>query len=417
MPHPDLLTDLQARRETLINFCADLVRAPSPNPPGDTRAPLALVHNLLTEFGLPVETVSDQPHTPNLISSVMTAPAPHLILVGHADTYPEGDARLWRLPPYSGALENGRLHGRGVGDMKSGLTALLFAYLTLARTRDFTGRLTFLAVSDEMNFSPHGARLLADQRPDLFTDPRHTAVIDAEPTSPDFVLFGEKGMLWIEVTCIGPGGSSAFSSHRPSAIERMQTVLAEITRFRDWSVTLPPAIAATLAANGGTNGFDPSALTYVSDAVLSLPTVNVGLISGGRKINLIADECRAEVDIRLPPGLTLDQVTAYLDTIFAAHRDYASYRVIQSSAPNWSPPDDPLFKLILTNAQAVLGFTPRLEIGITASDTRLFRARGIPAALLGPRIANQGAPDESIAVDDLLHCAQIFALTAQDFLS
>jgi acetylornithine deacetylase/succinyl-diaminopimelate desuccinylase-like protein len=58
---------------------------------------------------------------------------------------------------------------------------------------------------------------------------------------------------------------------------------------------------------------------------------------------------------------------------------------------------------------------PRPEIGITASDTRLFRAQGRPAAMVGPRIAGQGGANESIAVQDLIDCAKIFALTAHDY--
>jgi two-component system OmpR family sensor kinase/two-component system sensor histidine kinase BaeS len=85
-----------------------------------------------------------------------------------------------------------------------------------------------------------------------------------------------------------------------------------------------------LSVGGGTAGVAKEALTYVSDEVLPRVTVNVGLIEGGRKINLVADACRAEVDIRLPPGLTLKQVTDFLDEVFArraqAARAFAGHK-------------------------------------------------------------------------------------------
>jgi succinyl-diaminopimelate desuccinylase len=206
-----ILNHLDSQREAIFQFCADLVRRPSPNPPGDTRSVADAVCTLLQAHDLPVEVVADQDHTSNLICSVEgLSPGRHFVLIGHMDTYPAGDETQWARPPFSGGLENGRLHGRGAGDMKSGLTALLFAYLSLASQRQFNGRLTLLAVSDEMNFSPHGARLLVARRPDLLGD----AVVDAEPTSPDFVLFGEKGMLWIEVTCKGASGAAADAGGR-----------------------------------------------------------------------------------------------------------------------------------------------------------------------------------------------------------
>jgi len=408
-----ILDHLDSQRESILQFCADLVRRPSPNPPGDTRSVAEAVCALLESHGLPVEVVADQTHTPNLISSIEgISPGKHFVLIGHMDTYPAGDESQWSRPAFGGTLENGRLHGRGAGDMKSGLTALIFAYLTLATQRLFNGRLTLLAVSDEMNFSPHGARLLVAQRPDLLGD----AVVDAEPTSPDFVLFGEKGMLWIEVTCKGASGAGAFAPGLPNAIEEMAVVLGEISGLREWQVTMPLEVTEALRVGGGATGVAAKAMTYVSDEVLPLVTVNFGLIAGGRKINLVADACRAEVDIRLPPGLALKQVTDFLDNVFA-RRENATYRIIQATEPNWSDPNDRLFKLMLAHGERVSGLKPRLEFGITASDTRLFRAHRIPAALIGPRIANQGAADESIDAEDTVRCAKVFALTANDYLT
>jgi succinyl-diaminopimelate desuccinylase len=364
----------------------------------------------LAAHHLPAQEVASQSHTPNLISSLSEGAGPHLILIGHMDTYPAGDEGQWAHPPFSGLIDDGRLHGRGAGDMKSGLSALLFAYLALAHTRAFSGRVTFMAVSDEMNFSPHGARWVLGQRPDLLGD----AALDAEPTSPDFVLFGEKGMVWVEVICSGVSGAGAFAPGQPNAIELMMDVLRDLARLREWPVTLPPEVIAGLQMGGGTTGVDPAALTYVSDNVLPLVTVNIGTITGGRKINLVADECRAEVDIRLPPGLRLPAVLEFLDNVFAKH-DRAQYRVIQSTEPNWTDPNDPLLRHLYASVTQVRGVAPRPEIGITASDTRLFRAQGRPAAMVGPRIAGQGGANESIAVQDLIDCAKIFALTAHDY--
>jgi succinyl-diaminopimelate desuccinylase len=407
-----LLDWIESRRDEIVACCAELVRRPSPNPPGDTRAPAALLRELIASHGLGLEVVADQEHTPNLVSSCAGSQAGrHLSLIGHMDTYPAGDEARWSRPPFSGALAEGRIFGRGAGDMKSGLTALTYAYLALAALGSFRGRLMLLAVSDEMNFSPHGARLLEATRPELMGD----AALDAEPTSPDFVLFGEKGMLWIEVRYQGESGAGAFAPGLSNAIEGMAELLQAIARLREWQVEMPSAVRAALSASGGSAGLPPEALTYADDRVLPLVTVNVGTIEGGRKINLVADECRAEVDIRLPLGLSLERVLTFLDELFAAH-PRASYRVIQASAPNWTDPADPLVRALLANARAIRSHEVRPEIGITASDTRLFRGRGLPAAMIGPRIVGQGAPDESIAAQDLIDCAKIFALAALDYL-
>jgi succinyl-diaminopimelate desuccinylase len=413
VPHRHILDHIDSRRQSIIDFCSALVQRPSPNPPGDTRAAAQVVRDLLESNGLPVETETDQAHTPNLISSIKGAePGRHLVLIGHMDTYPVGDLEQWSRPPFGGIVHEGRLHGVGAGDMKSGLTALVYAYLTLAKLGGFNGRLTLLAVSDEMNFSPHGARMLVEHRPDILGD----AVLGGEPTSPDFVLFGEKGMVWIEIVCRGQSAHGSYASRASNAIEEMANVLGELKPLRDWQVILPAQVTKALEAGGGTRGLDPAALTYANDDLLPMVSVNIGLIQGGRKINMVADECRAEVDIRLPPGLGGQQVIDFLDKVFSGHPT-ARYQVIQSTEPTWSDPDGELFRLMQKNITEVTGARPRLEIGVPASDTRLFRLRGIPAAMVGPRVENEGAPNESIPADDLITCAKAFALTANDYLN
>lgn len=411
--HQLILEHIDSQRQEIIDFCSALVQRPSPNPPGDTRAIAQLVSDLLERNHLPVEVETDQAHTPNLISSIRgSGSGQHLVLIGHMNTYPAGDLEQWSKPPFGGLVEEGRLHGVGAGDMKGGLTALICAYLTVAKFGRFNGRLTLLSVSDEMNFSPHGARLLVERRPDLLGD----AVLDSEPTSPDFVLFGEKGMVWIEIVCRGRSGHGSYASRGSNAIEEMEKVLADLKPLRDWQIDLPGKISTVLQSGGGTRGIDPEALTYANDELLPFVSVNFGLIEGGRKINLVADECRAEIDIRLPPGLGSQRVVEFLDKVFAGH-PAAQYRVIQITEPTWSDPDGELFRLMLDNVMQVCGTRPRLEIGVPASDTRLFRLRGIPAAMIGPRVQNEGAPNESIPVQDIVNCAKIFALTATDYLS
>lgn len=412
VPHQHILEEIESKRQNIVELCSVLVQHPSPNPPGDTRAVAQVVRDLLESQGLTVETEAAQIQFPNLISVTRGVKSGrHLVLIGHMDTYPVGDLAQWIKPPFGGIIQDGRIFGVGAGDMKSGLTALLYAYITIAKRGDFNGQLTLLVVSEEMNFSPYGARMLVEKRPDLLGD----AVLDSEPTSPDFILFGEKGMVWIEVVCRGQSGHGSYATMETNAIEGMVSVLNELKALRDWKVTMPPDVAKALEA-GGTRGLDPSALTYANDDLLPLVSVNFGMIEGGHKINMVADECKAQVDIRLPPGLSCQKVIDFLDKTFVG-REHASYRVIQMTEPTWSDPSGELFKLLQANAKEVCGIEPRFEIGVPASDTRLFRLRGIPAAMIGGRVQNEGAPNESMPVEDLITCTKALALTTNDYLN
>jgi succinyl-diaminopimelate desuccinylase len=395
---------VDAHTQRIVGFCQELVRRPSPNPPGDTRLVADAVASLVAEHGHRVEEIADQAHTPNLVSSVTGAAAGrHLVLCGHMDTYPVGDESSWSVPPYDARIDGGILAGRGAGDMKSGLASLVWAFLALANDpARLAGRLTLLAVSDEMSFSPHGAPLVLERRPELAGD----AMIGAEPTSPDFVLFGEKGMAWVELTAHGSSAASAFAVGADNAIETLSRVVTRLAAWRDTPVRVPEQITRALRDGGGSHGLDQAALTYVDDRLLDRPTISVGTIRGGRKINLVADACQAEVDLRLAPGMQLVDAFAFLDGVVAAE-PRVSYRVIQAMEPNWSDPTDALFDALVDAGERVMNTRPRLELGITASDTRLWRARGVPAAMIGPRIHGQGQPDESVRVPDLAVCTAI----------
>jgi succinyl-diaminopimelate desuccinylase len=403
---------IDARADEIVAFASHLVQQPSPNPPGDTRPVADAVRELLGRYGIEVATIADDDAKPNLVATITgTSPGPHLVLNGHMDVYPDGDASLWTRPARSGEIADGRLHGRGAGDMKSGLTTILYAFLALADRGDLPGRVSICAVSDEMSFSPHGAPLVLAERPDLAGD----ASLGAEPTSPDFVLCGEKGMLWLELRTTGDGGAAAFAPDLRNAIDTMGDVLRDLGAYRDWQVEMPAAVHAALAA-GGTSGLPPEALTYADDAVLGACSFSVGRIEGGRKVNLVADECRAEVDLRLPPGLTLEAVRAFVAEVISRHPG-ASSSEIQAMEPNWTDPADPLILAMLDAGEEVLGTRPRPEFGITGSDTRLWRQHGKPAAMIGARIVGQGLPNESIAVADLTACAKVIALAAERYLS
>ncbi|NJN44192.1 MAG: M20/M25/M40 family metallo-hydrolase, partial [Anaerolineae bacterium] len=73
-----------------------------------------------------------------------------LILNGHYDVVPEGDAALWMYDPYSATLAAGRMYGRGTADMKGGNAAMLFAVKMIQQAGlTFNGDLTVQIAPDE----------------------------------------------------------------------------------------------------------------------------------------------------------------------------------------------------------------------------------------------------------------------------
>ena len=127
------MTGLGPQGLDVLDIARELVRTPSPNPPGDERAVAALVHDLLPALQLPrAEVIARDESRPNLwVTLDFGAGGRHLVLSGHLDTKPVGDA-TWSVDPFAAHVEGDQLYGLGSGDMKSALAAMLVAASRLA---------------------------------------------------------------------------------------------------------------------------------------------------------------------------------------------------------------------------------------------------------------------------------------------
>lgn len=147
----------------------------------------------------------------------------------------------------------------------------------------------------------------------------------------------------------------------------------------------PPEIDAHLK--------DPDTLKAVDKAmgpgtstIIALPTVNIGTISGGVKVNMIPESCNFELDIRLPVGLLADEVMAVIEAVIPRYPDATIELKRQEAASNpssFSPVNHPIIELLKENANGVGGFYPRLIPSMGATDCKHYRYVGIPAYAYG----------------------------------
>lgn len=409
----ELLAAIDKGRDEALALVSGLVKRPSENPPGDVRAATEYLAAWLGERGLAPRIIETKP-ADGLLNFVVEAagagPGRHVILNGHTDTFPVGDRTLWSADPFSGAVADGKIHGRGVADMKGGLAASVVAFALLAARRQaWRGRLTLAVVCDEETMGPWGANWLVDRDPKLTGD----AVVIGEPSSPKTIRFGERGFVWLRVTTRGRSSHAAYPHHGWNAIAAMTRLLAALAALetRPWPVP-EDFLRAIDAARATTDELLGAGTTDVLSAV----NVNLGTIRGGTKINLTADHCEAEVDIRLPPGVSGAAMLQHVGRIVRGERG-ADYEVLSRSEPNYSPPEHALFTLMSKNVAETTGAAPGLTIGAPATDSRVFRRAGMPVAVFGPRPYNLGAADEHITVTDYLDTIRVHALTALDFLT
>ena len=193
-----LIDELRKRPDDLFTLCSRLVQIPSENPPGDTSKLAAFIRDHLAVQGLAVEWHEPKAGQPNLVATIGAGSGPNVVLSGHLDEFPAGQG--WTRPPFSGAIEEGRIWGRGAGDMKAGL-AVALSIVSLVRELEIplAGRLTLAFASDEETGGAWGTQWLLANVPAVHGD----ACLIGESSGTLSAGIGEKGVLWLRLRSRG----------------------------------------------------------------------------------------------------------------------------------------------------------------------------------------------------------------------
>ena len=404
--------EVRKRFDSVVELCAELIRIPSENPPGDTGGIAALIETKLSANpAIALKRVIAREPAVNLIAKLSgRRPGRRLVINGHLDTFPVGNSAGWSVDPFGGVVREGRLYGRGAADMKAGLAVAVSTALLLAEHRDaFTGELAVVLVGDEETGGEWGTRYLLANEPDALGD----AMISGDAGSPDVLRFGEKGQLWIEVEARGKSHHGAHVHLGENAIESLMGALGRLVELRHLPCPIPDGIRSAILVAGPRSELVSG--SGETDALQKI-TVNIGTIEGGSSVNLIPDRASARADIRFPPGLAVADVVAEIRRRMG---DLSAIRVsvLSSSEPNWTDPAHEIVARTTANAAAYLGRAPACNIRLGFSDARFYRYQGIPSVVYGPVPHNMGGPDEHVTLADLRAVFYVHALTAFDFLA
>ncbi|MEQ8765823.1 MAG: M20/M25/M40 family metallo-hydrolase [Planctomycetota bacterium] len=303
----------------------------------------AALRTLLPEHGWHLEEQPVSDDRKNLLWT--TDEAPRVLLTTHYDTVPP------YVPP---RIEDGVLHGRGACDAKGILWAMCQA-AEACRARG-EHRVAVLAVVGEETHSD-GAKAAVKALEGRWPDLRY--VIDGEPTDNGF-LRGALGVLGLEIEATGCGGHSAYPERGPSAVHDLLHAL-EVLRSESWPV----------------------------DETFGPTTLNVGLISGGDAVNVLARAAKAALMFRVSvPG---SQVLARAEELLGDLP--VSWRQTTSSDPLrfWTPEDVPT------------------EVARFGSDLPYLKALGAPIQIGPGSIHVAHTSHEQVVLTDLERAAEIYA--------
>jgi succinyl-diaminopimelate desuccinylase len=405
-----LIDRVEADREMLVGFLRGFLRARSPNPPGDTREATRYITDFLDAKGVTFDVVGPDPEKPNVVSSFDSpVEGRRLVLNGHIDVFPVGNEEGWSHDPWGGELVDGKIYGRGACDMKAGTTTSIYTYLVLHELREqLKGSVTLTAVSDEETGGALGAGWLIENIPETLGD----CCINGEPSSPYTIRFGEKGIMWLRVRVQSKGGHGAYPHLSVNPIKVASKLITELEVLNDIPVPYPENLKK--AIDEGHEAAE-KALGEGGAEVMGRVSVNIGTIEGGLKVNVIPRECSFEVDLRLPPGLSKDDVLPRVEEIVSRHPG-ASVEVTRYNGPLWSPPDSEMASIMRRNSR-LLGVDPVPIVSLGGSDLKFWRSKGIPSYYYGPMNHGMGTVDEYVEVDEFIHIVKVHLLSAYEYLT
>jgi succinyl-diaminopimelate desuccinylase len=412
-PKDRILGWIEDDREELVSFLSRFVAVPSPNPPGDTREAAKFLADCLRREGVPVEVRSAKEHLPNVVGSFDAGrPGRHLVLNGHLDVFPVAATEVWTHDPWSGAVVEGKVYGRGVADMKCGTSASVWTYIYLHRLRaELEGRLTLTCVSDEETGGTWGAKWLIDSFGEEF---KGDCMLNGEPSVPTMVRFGEKGTLRIVVEIDTPGAHAAYTHASPNAIKIAAALIIDLYALESLPVTQSDAIRRAIEAGYG--AIDEGVGAGASK-ILNRFTVSVGLIQGGVKINVLPGHCRFEADIRLPVAMRHEPLLAEVERIVARHPPARLCPVWTHSAePTVSDPDHEMIGIIKRTVRDLGRPEPVPTVSLGATDCKHWRQAGVPSYVYGCGPTNMAKANEQVEVEEYLHVLRTHALAAATFL-
>lgn len=396
----------KARSAELVQLVSELIQIPSENPTGTQREVIDYVKAYLTKAGIEHEEVGCNPDFPCVVAKMGPDEGFSLILNGHVDVVPAGDRSQWKYDPYCGTVTDKLILGRGTSDMKAGVAGVLYAMKLLKESgAELKGNIRLHIVSDEESGGAYGTKWLCENG---YAD-KADACLVAEPTSCNNIEIGQKGGLNLLMKAVGKSAHGSLGGFKgDNAIIKLSKILDKLqlltTIEGHFTESQQHALMNSIRqadAEVGEEGVG-EVIRHVS--------VNVGIISGGTRPNMVPDYCEAIVDVRLPIGVVHEEITDMLDKIIAeSGLDGISYACNWKSEGNATDEYATIVQTIKRNAEAQWGIEVVPAYQWASSDAREYRKLGIPTIQYGPsNTEGIHSYNENVDIKDVVNAGQIY---------
>jgi acetylornithine deacetylase/succinyl-diaminopimelate desuccinylase-like protein len=432
--------DWDAITEEATSLLSDFIRIDTSNPPGREKAACDWLAAIFRREGIDEVAFYDasdgSEHGAERMN--MTARLPGsggkrpLVLLNHTDVVPV-ERQYWDFEPFSGAVVDGVIYGRGALDMKSmGIMELMAMLIIKRHNLPHSRDIVYMALADEEAGGKWGIEWM---------EQHHPKTLDAEyvineggwgnaevfgSRRPAFnASISEKGPLWLKLTAEGRPGHGSVP-HPDNALDRLVRALF---RIHEWArpVQVVPELrqyferlqrAQVLKGGGSQDAMEQLARENLLANALLTNTVSTTTAHSGIKHNVIPAIAEATIDCRLLPGTDHEAFTEQVRDVV----DDKKVRIepIFSSDTPPSSTDTELFALIedvVHDHMEEALVLPSVSAGFT--DSRVFRRRGvesygfIPILLEQNEAATIHGHNERITVENLRLGTQILFETVR----
>jgi len=374
--------------DAVIGLTQTLVRIESINPPADYGEISPYIERWLADLpNVEVRAVEPQPGKRNVVARIRgKGGGPAVMVSNHMDVVPAGVTTEWDRPPFAAEIADGRIWGRGSTDMKGATAAQLNAFKTVAEFAQPEGDVILACTVDDETAGEWGMKYLVEHGFAKLGWPMPEFHVLGEPTCLD-VVCAFKGRLWIEVAIRGRAAHGGNPERGVNAIEQM--------------IRLSGAFKSLM------NGRHP---------LVGPDTFNLGVIEGGKQVNMVPEFCKARVDLRFGPGRSTDEL---LDEI------QETAKRVSTTEPRFSIENLTIFERreavevdpahasvqrLMACAESLTGKRPQIHGTLASGDLYHSLRAGIPGIYWGPgNMALAHTTNEYVEIAEVVTAARVYA--------
>lgn len=361
-------------KNRLVKLTQKLIRIDSQNPGKDESRIARYVRDYLAGLGVKTRIHEFKKRRSNVIGILEGKnKRKTLLITPHLDTVPAG--QNWRFDPLEAKLVKGKIYGLGATDCKGNLACALEAVNSLVEDKFILDyNLIFAATCDEETGSKFGLIPLLDKgilRPDV------ALVLDSDEFD---LIITQKGLIHLKVKIKGRRAHGAYPWRGINAIDIAVQILRDLKSYK---------------------------FKYTKNKYLKSPTLNIGTIRGGDKVNIVADWCEFQLDIRFLPGMSAKNLLKDIRTVIRKHTRQFKIEIEGIQKPYSIDPNHAL-ATYLKKATQKIRIRPMIKGSEGATTMTFFQNKNIPAVATGfgsracAHIAN-----EYVRIDNLYKGAKV----------